>query len=166
VVLLTTDMRDLLRLFQRHDVQYVLVGGFAVNYYGYVRTTQDIDSRVLPTTENARRVMEALSEFGFGSAGIPQELFEREGSAVHLGTEPNRIDILTSLKGVSNSEIFGGSQVVEVDGVAIRIISLDHLIKVKQSSDRPHDLVDADELVKINDQGGRDQPVSSKPRSR
>ncbi len=143
-------MKDLLGLFQRHGVQYVLVGGFAVNYYGYVRTTQDIDLLVFPSADNAQRIMIALSEFGFGGAGIPQELFEREGSAVHLGTEPNRIDILTNLKGVSNSMIFAGSQIVDVDEVPVRIISFDHLVEVKRSSDRPRDLADADELVKIN----------------
>lgn len=149
-MVLTADMKDLLGLFQRHGVQYVLVGGFAVNYYGYVRTTQDIDLLVFPSADNAQRIMIALSEFGFGGAGIPQELFEREGSAVHLGTEPNRIDILTNLKGVSNSMIFAGSQIVDVDEVPVRIISFDHLVEVKRSSDRPRDLADADELVKIN----------------
>jgi hypothetical protein len=149
-VVLTADMKDLFGLFQRHGVQYVLVGGFAVNYYGYVRTTQDIDLLVFPSADNAQRIMIALSEFGFGGAGIPQELFEREGSAVHLGTEPNRIDILTNLKGVSNSMIFAGSQIVDVDEVPVRIISFDHLVEVKRSSDRPRDLADADELVKIN----------------
>ncbi|MFV2071862.1 MAG: nucleotidyltransferase [Thermoanaerobaculales bacterium] len=147
---MTADMKDLLGLFQRHGVEYVLVGGFAVNYYGYVRTTQDIDLLVFPSADNAQRVMIALSEFGFGDAGIPQELFEREGAAVHLGIEPNRIDILTNLKGVCNSMIFAGSQIVDVDEVPVRIISLEHLVEVKRSSDRPRDLADADELVKIN----------------
>lgn len=149
-MVLTADMKDLLGLFQRHGVEYVLVGGFAVNYYGYVRTTQDIDLLVFPSADNAQRVMIALSEFGFGDAGIPQELFEREGAAVHLGIEPNRIDILTNLKGVCNSMIFAGSQIVDVDEVPVRIISLEHLVEVKRSSDRPRDLADADELVKIN----------------
>jgi len=116
-------MRELLRLFEEHGVQYALVGGHAVNFYGYVRTTQDMDLLVVPTAENAARVMAALSAFGFARAGIPRELFEREQGAVHLGTEPNRIDILTSLKGVGTEEILRGSQLVEIDDVTVNIIS-------------------------------------------
>jgi len=146
----SADMKELLRLFEEHGVRYTLVGGHAVNYYGYVRTTQDMDLLVSPTAGNAQRIMGALIAFGFGRAGIPQELFERDGGAVHLGVEPNRIDILTSLKGVSNTRIFKRSEVVEVDGIAVNIISLDDLLQVKRCSDRPRDLADADELAKIN----------------
>ncbi len=83
-MLFTTDMRDLLRLFGQHDVEYVMVGGFAVNFYGYVRATQDIDLLVFPSPENARRVMAALSDFGFGSAGISATLFETSDRARDL----------------------------------------------------------------------------------
>ena len=146
----SADMKELLRLFEEYGVQYTLVGGHAVNFYGYVRTTQDMDLLVSPTAENAQRIMSALTAFGFGGAGIPQELFERDGVAVHLGVEPNRIDILTGLKGVTNARIFKRSEVVEVDGIAVSIISLDDLLEVKRCSDRPRDLADADELAKIN----------------
>jgi len=146
----SADMTKLLGLFGRFGVRYVLVGGHAVNYYGYVRTTQDMDLLVLPTTENAKRVMDALSAFGFGGAGIPRELFERDRGAVHLGVEPNRIDILTSLKGVDNTTIFEGADDVEIDGVDVSIISFEDLLQVKRNSDRPRDLADADELSKIN----------------
>lgn len=105
---------------------------------------------VLPTAENAERIMEALSDFGFGGAGIPRGLFEREKGAVHLGVEPNRIDILTSLKGADSQEILDGSRVVEIEGVPVNIISLEDLLRVKRSSDRPRDRADADELSKIN----------------
>ncbi len=150
-MLLSADMRELIALFRRHHVRYLLVGGHAVNYYGYVRTTQDLDLLIFPSTENAVRIMNALSDFGFGGAGIPTQLFEQEGGAVHLGVEPNRIDILTSLKGVSNNEVFADAQAVEIDGATVSIISFDHLVEVKRRSDRPRDLADADELSKIND---------------
>jgi predicted nucleotidyltransferase len=149
-MLLTADMKDLLSLFKKYEVEYVLVGGFAVNYYGYVRTTQDIDLLVLPAPENARRLMTALTDFGFGSAGIPKDLFECEGGAVHLGTEPNRIDLLTSLKGVRNQAVFEAAKQIELDGVPVRIISLQHLLEAKRTSDRARDLADVEELLKIN----------------
>ena len=148
---LTADMRELLELFQAHGVEYVLVGGFAVNYYGYVRTTQDIDILILPSAENAERVTAALDAFGFGGAGIPRRLFEREGSAVHLGVEPNRIDLLTRLVGVSLDEVFARRNTVALDNIQVNIISLQMLIKTKQASDRARDRADAEELSKIND---------------
>ncbi len=151
-MLFTDDMRELLRLFEKHGVEYVLVGGFAVNYYGCVRTTQDIDFLIFPSPDNALRIMQALNDFGFGSAGIPQECFERPGSAVHLGAEPNRIDLLTKLKGVSNSAVFAAAQSIEFAGVSVNIISFEHLLEAKRSSDRPRDLADADELLKISKQ--------------
>lgn len=150
-MLFTADMKDLMRLFDEHHVEYVLVGGFAVIYYGYVRTTQDIDLLVFPSLDNAARITAALADFGFGAAGIPHDVFAHEGSAVHLGTEPNRIDLLTSLRGVSNRAVFEAAQKIELEGVAVRIISLRHLVEAKRNSDRARDRADAEELLKINE---------------
>ncbi len=147
---LSNDMKELIRLFTENGVRYALVGGHAVNYYGYIRVTQDMDLLVEPSAENSQRIMAALSDFGFGGAGVPQEVFERCGGAVHLGNEPNRIDILTSLKGVDNERIFSGMDVVEIDGIFVNLISFEDLMLVKRRSDRPRDRADADELAKIN----------------
>lgn len=146
--LLTPDMRDLIALFEKHEVRYMVVGGFAVNYYGYVRTTQDIDLLVYPSPGNAARVMRALFEFGFGGAGIPQELFERPGSAVHLGEEPNRIDLLTHLKGIDNDALFSSPVRTQLDDCPASMISFEHLIAAKTASSRARDLADAEELLK------------------
>jgi predicted nucleotidyltransferase len=143
------DMKALLSLFEKHRVRYVLVGGHAVNYYGYVRTTQDMNVLVYPSSANATRLMGAIEDFGFSGAGIPRRLFEGEGGAVHLGVEPNRIDILTSLVGASNDEIFANAEVVQIDDLEVRIISLEDLLRVKRGSKRPRDQADADELSKI-----------------
>lgn len=142
------DMRELIEAFEKNNVQYVLVGGFAVNYYGYLRATQDIDFLVMPSEENALNLMNALSEFGFGGAGIPKECFEQKGTAVHLGVEPNRIDLLTNLLGVSNFTIFENLERVEFGGVLLNIISYEDLVEAKRRSERPRDLADADELQK------------------
>jgi predicted nucleotidyltransferase len=144
----TQDMRELIDTFEKHQVLYVLVGGYAVNYHGYVRSTQDIDFLVMPSKENAENVMKALSDFGFGGAGIPQDYFEREGTAIHLGVEPNRIDLLTTLQGVSNTTVFENAERVEFGGVLLNIIGYDDLLAAKRQSKRPRDLADADELEK------------------
>jgi hypothetical protein len=145
----TKDMKDIIELFEKHDVQYALVGGFAVVYYGYARTTQDIDFLLLPSEENASRVMKALTDFGFGNAGIPEELFTREGTAIHIGVEPNRIDFLTVLKGVPNTEIFKHIQRVEFEGTTLNLISRSDLLISKKASERLKDLADAEELEKL-----------------
>jgi predicted nucleotidyltransferase len=147
---LSPDMKDLIDIFHEKHVSYALVGGFAVNYYGYIRTTQDIDFLIYPSRENADRMMEALSVFGFGKAGIPPEYFTREGAAIHIGSEPNRIDFLTSLKGVDNDTIFNNLQAVEIQGVTVKIISLADLIQVKKRSKRLKDRADAEELENIS----------------
>jgi predicted nucleotidyltransferase len=149
-MLFTPDMKELIKAFENNGVQYVLVGGYAVNYYGYVRSTQDIDFLVMPSPENAQKVMKALSEFGFGGAGIPREYFEREGTAVHLGVEPNRIDLLTHLKGISNDTVFGNRKRVELGGMLLNIIAYSDLLAAKRHSERPRDLADVDELEKTN----------------
>lgn len=145
---LSSDMKDLIELLHKNNVQYALVGGFAVNFYGYVRTTQDIDFLIYPSQENADKMMNALSEFGFGKAGIPREYFTKEAAAIHIGAEPNRIDFLTSLKGLDNDTIFNNLKYVEIEDVSVKIISLTDLIQVKKSSERLKDKADAEELEK------------------
>lgn len=139
-------MRELIELLEKHGVRYMLVGEHAVNYYGYVRSTQDMDLLIYPSHENAEKVMASLEAFGFGGADIPQGLFEREGSAVHLGVEPNRIDLLTHIKGVEIDNIFERAKRITLDSVPMWIISFEDLIASKRASERPRDLADAEEL--------------------
>lgn len=155
-MILTQDMKDFIELLEKYQVEYVVVGGFAVNHYGYIRTTQDIDMLIFPSTKNAEKMIVTLDEFGFGSAGITRDCFETAGTAVHLGVEPNRIDLLTNLKGVSNEEIFKKKKRVKYGKIFLNIISLHDLLECKRCSDRPKDLADVDELEKtIKEKGKR-----------
>ncbi len=147
----STDMKDLISFFHKHEVVYALVGGFAVNYYGYSRMTQDTNFLLYPSKQNAIRIMSALQDFGFGNAGIPLSLFEKEGTAIHLGVEPNRIDLLTHLVGVSNETIFSNKKEITLDGIQVNIIHRSDLIQVKKSSERLRDNADAEELEKLID---------------
>ena len=83
----SNDMKELIELFETHKIEYALVGGFAVNFYGYVRTTQDIDFLIYPSIKNSEKMQVALQEFGFGDSGIPGEYLATEGSAIHIGVE-------------------------------------------------------------------------------
>jgi predicted nucleotidyltransferase len=141
-------MKEFIELLEKYQVEYVVVGGFAVNHYGYVRTTQDIDMLIFPSEKNAQKMLETLEEFGFGGAGITRDCFETAGTAVHLGVEPNRIDLLTNLKGVSNEEIFKKKKRAKYGKISLNIISLNDLLECKRCSDRPKDLADVDELEK------------------
>jgi predicted nucleotidyltransferase len=145
---LSSDMKALIDLMQKNNVLYALVGGFAVNYYGYIRTTQDIDFLIYPSDDNAEKMMNALEEFGFGNAGIPADYFTKESAAIHIGVEPNRIDFLTSLRGLDNDTIFNNLQDAVIEDIAVKIISLNDLIQVKKVSTRLKDNADAEELEK------------------
>src|SRR4030066_48378 len=94
------DFNELLKLFNAHKVEYIIVGGYALAFHGAPRYTGDIDILVKPDTQNARRIMVALNEFGFGSVGLTEGDFESPDKVVQLGVPPIRIDIITSLTGV------------------------------------------------------------------
>lgn len=147
-MLITQDMVDFILFLKKHKVRFVLVGGFAVSYYGYVRTTQDIDVLVFPSPANAKKMIKVLKNFGFGGIGFSQVVFEKEGTAIHLGAEPNRIDILTSLKGVSNDSIFLHKKLVRFRNILLNVISYEDLLKCKRSSSRLKDLADVEMLEK------------------
>ncbi len=147
-MILTNDMNDLIELFNTNNVEYALVGGFAVNYYGYIRSTQDIDFLIYPSKSNAEKTVKALNDFGFSGDDL-LEYFLEEGTALHLGIAPNRIDLLTNLNGISNVEIFENVTIVNYKGKRINIISLEALIKCKEYSNRKHDQADAEKLKQI-----------------
>ena len=95
------DFRELLALLNAKAVDYVIVGGYALAFHGAPRYTGDLDILVNPDAGNARRVLDALEEFGFGAVGLAEEDFSSEGKVVQLGVPPVRVDIITSLSGVS-----------------------------------------------------------------
>ena len=103
---------------------------------------------IYPSKENAAKLMKALDSFGFGKAGISKSFFEEPGNALHLGVEPNRIDLLTHLPGISNLQIFENFQKVKIENIPINIISFSDLIQAKKKSKRLRDQADADELEK------------------
>ena len=95
------DFRDLLALFNKHRVDFIIVGAYALGYHGAPRYTGDLDVFVRPDPVNTTNIMKALDEFGFGSVGLTAADFEEEGKVVQLGVPPVRIDIVTSITGVS-----------------------------------------------------------------
>ncbi len=95
------DFRELLALLNKYKVEYLIVGGYALAFHGAPRFTGDIDIFVRPEPQNAARILNALHEFGFGSLGLTEEDFSTPHNVVQLGTPPVRVDLVTSLTGVS-----------------------------------------------------------------
>lgn len=95
------DFRDLLKLFNAHKVEYVVIGGYALAFHGAPRYTGDLDIFVKPDPENAQRIMKALGAFGFGSLELTAEDFQSPDRVIQLGVPPVRIDIVTSVTNIT-----------------------------------------------------------------
>lgn len=105
MILLPPDFREFLQLLNSHRVRYLLVGGYAVGYYGYPRATADMDIWVATDAENVERVLTALAEFGF--AEVEPELFAKEQQVIRMGVPPLRIELLTGVSGVEFEDCYG-----------------------------------------------------------
>ena len=144
------DMRELVVLFRRHGVEFAVCGGFAVAHYGFVRMTMDFDLLVLPSVGNAERIMAALNEFGFGDAGFSAETFMEPGAVITLGEQPNQIDLLTSMSSQPAADILKQANVVEIEGLEMKVVSYSDLLAAKREAGRGKDLIDVEELEKLN----------------
>jgi hypothetical protein len=140
------DFRELLGSFNDHKVEYIIVGGYALAFHGAPRYTGDIDILVKPDTQNARRIMVALNEFGFGSVGLTEGDFESPDKVVQLGVPPIRIDIITSLTGVSWEEAFSGRVAGKYGDLQVYYIGREQFIANKRAIGRRKDLADLDAL--------------------
>src|SRR3954468_5450104 len=110
MILLPPDFREFLQLLNSHKVRYLLVGGYAVGYYGYPRATADMDIWVATDSENVEKVIAVLAEFGF--AEVEPELFAKEQQVLRMGLPPLRIELLTGVSGVKFEECYSQRAVV------------------------------------------------------
>ena len=140
------DFREFLQLLNKHGVRYLVVGGYSVAIHGHPRYTKDIDIWILTSHENAKSLLEALDEFGFGSLELSVEDFETRGYVVQLGNAPARIDILTSLTGVEFTACWNNRLLAEEDGLQFPVISLADLRANKLALGRHQDLADLEQL--------------------
>jgi predicted nucleotidyltransferase len=143
---LPEDYKEFLKLLNDHRVKYLIVGGFAVNFHGYSRSTIDIDIWVARDKENARRVVNALREFGFGVEELRDSLFLKSDTVVRMGLPPLRIEILTSISGVEFESCFENRETCEWDGIPTQVLSLEDLKVNKKAANRLKDLLDLEQL--------------------
>jgi len=140
------DFKDLLELFNAHKVEYIIVGGYALAFHGAPRYTGDIDIYVRPEDKNAARIISALAEFGFGSVGLSAEDFERPEQVIQLGVPPVRVDIITSIAGISWDETFSGRVAGKYGDIQVHFIGREQLIINKKAVGRKKDLADLEAL--------------------
>ncbi len=143
---LPTEFSELLKLLNAHEVNYLIVGGYAVAYHGYPRTTGNIDLWIEQTSENAAQVVQALRDFGFDVPSLTPALFLEKDRVVRMGHPPLRAEILTSISGVDFAECYPDRVDDEIDGVPTHIIGLAALKKNKKASGRLKDLSDLEHL--------------------
>jgi predicted nucleotidyltransferase len=140
------DFKDLLELFNSHKVEYIIVGGYALAFHGAPRYTGDIDIFVNTDAKNAACIMLALEEFGFGSVGLSTTDFTKSGQIIQLGVPPVRIDIITSIAGVSWDETFSNRVRGKYGDVRVHYIGREQLIVNKRAVGRKKDLADLEAL--------------------
>ncbi len=144
MVALDPNFKEFLNTLELHHVEYVLIGGYAVNYHGYVRYTGDMDVFVSDLPENAARVAKALQDFGFHE--VTTEMFATPSSMVRMGISPTKLEVTNFIDGISFEQCYKNRLRVVVDGLEINIISLADLRQNKKISGRTKDLADLENL--------------------
>ena len=146
---LPNDFKEFLKLLRAHGVEYLLIGGYAVGVHGRPRFTNDLDVWVAIAPANAKRVVEALREFGFEDPGLSEDHFLKPDSIVRMGVEPVRIEIATAISGVEFDECYRERVETELNGVPVSVINLHHLRVNKLATGRSKDLADLETLPKV-----------------
>ena len=144
---LPRDFQDFLKSLNAAKVRYLVIGGYAVAYYGYVRYTGDLDVFVELSPENADRLVRALREFGFDLPEVKPSLFLRRGKIIRMGREPMRLEILNDIDGVGFEECYRHRRVKKFRGLKINFIALKQLLRNKRASGRQKDLADVEALA-------------------
>ena len=148
-------LRDYLRLYKslnKNKVKYLIIGGIACIIYGVPRNTLDIDIFIEPTLKNARRLLKALKEAGFGTACMttPQKIIKNE---INVFEDYLRLDIITKPKGLVFAESWKRRSAKKINGISIKVASVKDIIKSKQAAKRDFDKEDIKILKRISSKG-------------
>lgn len=150
--ILEPSFKKFLSLLNDSQVEYLVIGGYAVAVHGYIRATGDIDIWINQNAENADKMLTVMLQFGFEAYDFQLEDFmvvDGKAGFVSIGQEPFKIEILGEVSGVQFSECFTNKIIVEIEQVPIPFINLSDLIKNKRASGRPKDLLDIDNLPEL-----------------
>lgn len=143
---MNSDLIELLHEFNVQSVNYLIVGAHALAAHGHVRATKDLDIWIRPESVNAERVLVALANFGAPLHDLTKEDLCRAGTVFQIGVPPFRVDVLTTIDGVSFDQAWDDRMKTEFGGEPAPVISLRHLIQNKRASGRLQDLADVEKL--------------------
>jgi predicted nucleotidyltransferase len=143
--------QEFLKILNHHQVEYLLIGGMAVNLYGYNRGTGDLDIWIGGSGENKIRLVAAINDFGFDTSDY-EKIGVEEITMFSLGSrqEPGHIEITNRIAGIEFEDAYIRVQVKEIDGIEMKFIHFNDLIRNKLASARPKDLDDVENLNRIN----------------
>jgi len=141
-----SDFKDLLESFNKNEVEYIIVGAYALAMHGAPRYTGDLDILVKPDRDNAKRIVTALKEFGFESEDLTVSDFEKPEKVIQLGVPPVRVDIITSITGVSWPDANAHRVEGNYGNLRVYYIGLKQLIANKKALGRKKDLADLEAL--------------------
>ncbi len=145
-MLTSSDFKDLLNLFKKFKVRYLVVGGYAVMKYSEPRFTKDLDLFIATDQDNAKSVFAALKEFGAPLENLTSDDFAHEGYFYQMGRPPIRVDIMMSIPGIEFEDAWKKREIVKLDNFEILFISRSDLIRAKEASGRPQDKIDVEKL--------------------
>ena len=143
---LPPDYSAFLKLLCEHEVEYILIDGYAIGYYGYMPATADMDIWIRRDQANAERMVTVLKAFGFAVSDLNVALFLDPGRIVRMGVPPHRIEIMMSVDGVEFEACYAAREIATWDDVRVNVINLEHLKQNKRASGRLKDLADLDYL--------------------
>ena len=144
---ISKDFEEFFGLLNGHSVRYLVVGGYAVAIHAKPRFTDDLDILVDPDRANAQNVMAVLNDFGFGDVGVVLGDLTRPDQVIQLGFPPLRIDLLTSISGVSFSDAWERRVGGKYGGQDVYFISKQDLITSKKGTGRSRDILDVEDLT-------------------
>lgn len=143
---LPNDFKEFLRLLNAHQVEYLVIGGYAVSFHGYPRATNGFDIWVALNPDNAQKLVVTLEAFGFSVSELTPLLFQKPEQIIRLGSPPIRIELHTGISGLVFEECYPSRLIVPMDGVLVQLISLSDLRKNKRANGRHKDLSDLEYL--------------------
>ncbi len=146
--MLNADYKEMLQLLSEEQVDYIIVGAYALGTHGYPRATGDIDIWIKPDSVNSKKLYKALARFGVPLDKVNADEFSSEGIIFQIGVVPRRIDIITQIDGISYEEADEDKIIVETEGLKIPVLSLDKLIKNKKATGREKDKLDIKIIMK------------------
>jgi len=161
------DFKELIRIFNKNGVEYLLIGGYAFGVHAQPRATKDLDLFIRSNVPNSEAVFKALCEFGAPLHGITTQDFRDGESDLEFGKEPQRVDILQKISGVTFEEAWEKRVSATIEGdTPISVISREHLVQNKRAAGRPRDLLDVKEIEKAGQGKNKVKPVLKKQSSK